>query len=138
MRSLQTIGEVRLDDRKFGIFRRSARSWPARRRSTNGGGSLGLMETAAIWGMLGYSYIERGAAPLSLERGALPSPSLTAAVPISLREEGNADANNQVFGMICSLASNIEDPRQRFKAIIEGSIKSKKISHPMRARKSPT
>jgi hypothetical protein len=61
MRSLQTIGEVRLDDKKFGIIRRSARSWPARRRSTSGGGSSGLsktpnrarfgMETAAIWRM---------------------------------------------------------------------------------------
>src|ERR1700731_4581991 len=45
MRSLQTIGEVRLNDRKFGIFRRSAKSWPARRRSTNGGGSSGLSKT---------------------------------------------------------------------------------------------
>ncbi|HVT53494.1 MAG TPA: wax ester/triacylglycerol synthase domain-containing protein, partial [Dongiaceae bacterium] len=32
------------------------------------------------------------------EQGALPSKSMTAAVPISLREEGNTDANNQVFG----------------------------------------
>jgi hypothetical protein len=35
------------------------------------------------------------------EHGALPAKSMTAAVPISLREEGNTDANNQVFGMIC-------------------------------------
>src|SRR5262249_19931919 len=40
------------------------------------------------------------------EHGALPGKSLTAAVPISLREEGNADANNQVFGMICAIATN--------------------------------
>src|SRR6202166_4209121 len=44
-----------------------------------------------------------------LERGALPAKSMTAAVPISLREEGNTDANNQVFGMICSIATNVED-----------------------------
>ena len=37
---------------------------------------------------------------------------MTAAVPISLREEGNTDANNQVFGMICSIATNIEIPRR--------------------------
>jgi hypothetical protein len=64
VRQLHNSGEVRLDDRKFGIFRRSARSWPASRRSTNGGGSLGLsktpnrarlgMETAAIRGMSAY------------------------------------------------------------------------------------
>jgi hypothetical protein len=47
-----------------------------------------------------------------LERGALPAKSMTAAVPISLREEGNTEANNQVFGMICSIATNIEDPRR--------------------------
>ena len=46
-----------------------------------------------------------------LAQGALPANSLTAAVPISLREEGNTDANNQVFGMICSIATNIEDPK---------------------------
>ena len=48
-----------------------------------------------------------------LEQGGLPSKSLTAAVPISLREEGNTDANNQVFGMICAIATNIADPKER-------------------------
>jgi len=68
-----------------------------------------------------------------LENGALPAKSLTAAVPISLREEGNTDANNQVFGMICSIATNIEDPKARLEAIIAQSTKSKEMSHPLRA-----
>jgi diacylglycerol O-acyltransferase len=68
-----------------------------------------------------------------LERGALPSKSMTAAVPISLREEGNTDANNQVFGMICSIATNVEDPKARLEAIIAQSTKSKEMSHPLRA-----
>src|SRR5665213_2915152 len=68
-----------------------------------------------------------------LENGALPSKSLTAAVPISLREEGNTAANNQVFGMICSIATNIEDPKARLEAIIAQSTKSKEMSHPLRA-----
>jgi diacylglycerol O-acyltransferase / wax synthase len=68
-----------------------------------------------------------------IEKGALPSKSLTAAVPISLREEGNTDANNQVFGMICSIATNIEDPKARLEAIIAQSTKSKEMSHPLRA-----
>src|ERR1700726_1908831 len=68
-----------------------------------------------------------------LERGALPAKSMTAAVPISLREEGNTDANNQVFGMICSIATNVEDPKARLEAIIAQSIKSKEMSHPLRA-----
>jgi diacylglycerol O-acyltransferase / wax synthase len=68
-----------------------------------------------------------------IEKGALPSKSLTAAVPISLREEGNTDANNQVFGMVCSIATNIEDPKARLEAIIAQSTKSKEMSHPLRA-----
>jgi WS/DGAT/MGAT family acyltransferase len=68
-----------------------------------------------------------------LQQGALPTKSLTAAVPISLREEGNTEANNQVFGMICSIATNIEDPKARLEAIIAQSTKSKEMSHPLRA-----
>src|SRR5439155_1621523 len=68
-----------------------------------------------------------------LERSALPAKSMTAAVPISLREEGNTEANNQVFGMICSIATNIEDPKARLEAIIAQSTKSKEMSHPLRA-----
>ena len=68
-----------------------------------------------------------------LERGALPAKSMTAAVPISLREEGNTDANNQVFGMICGIATNIADPKARLEAIIAQSAKSKEMSHPLRA-----
>jgi WS/DGAT/MGAT family acyltransferase len=68
-----------------------------------------------------------------LQHGALPNKSLTAAVPISLREEGNTDSNNQVFGMICSIATNIEDPRTRLETVIAQSTKSKEMSHPLRA-----
>ena len=68
-----------------------------------------------------------------VREGALPQKSLTAAVPISLREEGNADANNQVFGMICSIATNVDDPKTRLETIIAQSTKSKEMSHPLRA-----
>jgi diacylglycerol O-acyltransferase len=68
-----------------------------------------------------------------LQQGALPAKSMTAAVPISLREEGNTESNNQVFGMICSIATNIEDPKERLAAIIAQSTKSKEMSHPLRA-----
>jgi diacylglycerol O-acyltransferase / wax synthase len=68
-----------------------------------------------------------------VERGALPAKSMTAAVPISLREEGNTDANNQVFGMICSIATNVEDPKTRLETIITQSARSKEMSHPLRA-----
>src|SRR6266702_1435876 len=68
-----------------------------------------------------------------LQQGALPNKSLTAAVPISLREEGNTEANNQVFGMICVIATNVEAPKGRLEAIIAQSTKSKEMSHPLRA-----
>ncbi|WGR91179.1 wax ester/triacylglycerol synthase family O-acyltransferase [Bradyrhizobium sp. ISRA443] len=68
-----------------------------------------------------------------ISQGALPNKSLTAGVPISLREEGNAESNNQVFGMICSIATNIEEPRKRLETIIAQSTKSKEMSHPLRA-----
>jgi diacylglycerol O-acyltransferase len=68
-----------------------------------------------------------------VERGALPAKSLTAGVPISLREEGNTESNNQVFGMICSIATNIDDPKTRLETIIAQSTKSKEMSHPLRA-----
>src|SRR6201747_2401514 len=68
-----------------------------------------------------------------LEQGALPAKSMTAAVPISLREEGNTDANNQVFGMICSIASNIEDPKARLETITAQSTKSREMSSPLSA-----
>ncbi|KWV57779.1 acyltransferase [Bradyrhizobium macuxiense] len=68
-----------------------------------------------------------------ISQGALPNKSLTAGVPISLREEGNAESNNQVFGMICSIATDIEDPKKRLQTIIAQSTKSKEMSHPLRA-----
>ena len=68
-----------------------------------------------------------------IAQGALPNKAMTAAVPISLREEGNAEANNQVFGMICSIATNVEDPKTRLETIIAQSAKSKEMSHPLRA-----
>jgi diacylglycerol O-acyltransferase len=68
-----------------------------------------------------------------ISQGALPNKSLTAAVPISLREEGNTETNNQVFGMICAIATNLEDPKARLEAIIAQSTKSKEMSHPLRA-----
>jgi len=67
------------------------------------------------------------------EQGALPAKSMTAAVPVSLREEGNTDANNQVFGM--NLLDRLErrGPKARLEAIIAQSTKSKEMSHPLRA-----
>lgn len=52
-----------------------------------------------------------------LEKKALPDQPLVAFVPISLREMGNTDINNQVFGMNCLLATDVADPLERLATI---------------------
>ncbi len=47
----------------------------------------------------------------------LPKQSLIAAMPVSLRESGNTDSNNQVSMVQCSLATDLADPVQRLHAI---------------------
>ncbi len=54
---------------------------------------------------------------LLLSVGELPKKSLVAAMPVSLREAGNAEANNQVSMVQCSLATDIADPIARLRAI---------------------
>lgn len=62
------------------------------------------------------------------EHDALPKRSLVAFVPISLREMGNTDINNQVFGMNCRVATEIADPIKRLKAIQKASGESKSLA----------
>ena len=59
---------------------------------------------------------------------ALPRKPLIAFVPISMREMGNTDINNQVFGMSCPLATDIDDPLQRLLAIRRTSGDSKSMA----------
>ena len=58
-------------------------------------------------------------------REALPEESLITAVPVSLREPGNTDINNQVTTMLCRLATEIADPVERLQAIKDSSKDSK-------------
>jgi diacylglycerol O-acyltransferase len=66
------------------------------------------------------------------EKKALPEKPLLAFVPISLREMGNTDINNQVFGMNCALATDIADPLERLKAVQTSSGDAKSISGGMK------
>ena len=59
---------------------------------------------------------------------ALPDAALTAFVPISMRELGNTDINNQVFGMNCGLATNYGDPVKRLTKINSESRSSKTMA----------
>lgn len=58
----------------------------------------------------------------------LPDAPLTAFVPISTREAGNTDSNNQVFGMNCALATNYSDPLKRLEKIKGESGTSKAMA----------
>lgn len=62
------------------------------------------------------------------EKSALPDGSLVAFVPISLREIGNAETNNQTFGMTVSLATNQSDPLERLFEISAEADASKTIA----------
>jgi WS/DGAT/MGAT family acyltransferase len=54
---------------------------------------------------------------LLLAEGKLPRTPLVAAMPVSLREAGNTRADNQVSAVQVSLATDIDDPLQRLRAI---------------------
>jgi WS/DGAT/MGAT family acyltransferase len=62
------------------------------------------------------------------EKDDLPEEPLIAFVPVSLRQPGNTDMNNQVFGMLCSLATDVADPAERLKAINVSSSNAKQIT----------
>ncbi len=63
-----------------------------------------------------------------LEKQQLPDAALVAFVPISMREMGNTDINNQVFGMNVPLATNYGDPIKRLTKIQQESGASKAMA----------
>lgn len=62
-----------------------------------------------------------------LDRSALPSSSLTALVPASVREP-NRPGRNQVSGMIARLQTQVADPAERLRAVAESNTIAKKHS----------
>ena len=58
----------------------------------------------------------------------LPDAALIAFVPISMREAGNTDLNNQVFGMNTPLATNYGDPVKRLTKIHAESRSTKTMA----------
>ncbi|WP_426106167.1 WS/DGAT/MGAT family O-acyltransferase [Massilia sp. TSP1-1-2] len=60
------------------------------------------------------------------QHGALPDEPLVAAVPVSLRAEGDTQMNNQVSMMLMKLATDQADPVLRMHAIVKASAQMKK------------
>ena len=68
-----------------------------------------------------------------IEKHGLPKEPLVAFVPVSLRAPGNTESNNQVSGMLCSLATDVKDPLERLKAIQASSSEAKELSGRLKA-----
>jgi diacylglycerol O-acyltransferase / wax synthase len=67
------------------------------------------------------------------KRGQLPEKPLIAALPVSLRDQGDTTVSNQVTMMMTSLATDIEDPIKRLKAVQESVTVAKHIMSNTRA-----
>lgn len=61
-------------------------------------------------------------------RKALPRKPLVAFVPVSLRQPGDTDASNQVFGMLCPIATHVADPLERLRTIQKKTGGSKALA----------
>ncbi|HLF23307.1 MAG TPA: wax ester/triacylglycerol synthase family O-acyltransferase, partial [Burkholderiales bacterium] len=62
------------------------------------------------------------------DKKELPRESMTAFIPISVREAGNMQMNIQTIGMIGSLATDVADPLKRLHAIHESAQKAKYLT----------
>ncbi len=67
------------------------------------------------------------------EANELPDASLVAGVPVSLRAEGDTSMNNQVTGTVIDLGTQIADPLQRLKAIMNATTAMKRQMGTFRA-----
>src|SRR6185369_2752676 len=59
------------------------------------------------------------------KHATLPKKSLVAAMPISLREEGNKELNTQATIAAVELGTHLADPAKRMKAVIASTTKVK-------------
>jgi WS/DGAT/MGAT family acyltransferase len=66
-------------------------------------------------------------------RGSLPGPPMIAAVPVSLREAGNAEATTLATMSRMGLATDIDDPIARLHAIRIGSGRTKSLAKALRS-----
>ena len=67
------------------------------------------------------------------EHGALPDAPLVAAIPVSLRAEGDTEMNNQVSMLLMKIATDVADPAARVRAIVKASGKLKRTANSVRS-----
>jgi WS/DGAT/MGAT family acyltransferase len=66
------------------------------------------------------------------ERSELPEDPLIAFAPVSLRARGDTGVDNQVFGMVSSLATDVADPLERLSAVHEALLEAKALMEDLR------
>ncbi|MFM2423132.1 MAG: hypothetical protein RL291_1662 [Pseudomonadota bacterium] len=104
------------------------------------GRSVPLAETKALAKRIGVSLNDMvmAACAGALRRymddlGETLDRSMSAYVPVSLREAGNSDPNNQVTMMLATLATDLKNPIDRLKAINASTSASKELTGSLKA-----
>lgn len=62
-----------------------------------------------------------------IDHSELPTAPLIAMVPVSLRTDNDTDGGNMVGAVLCSLATNIDDPAERLQTIHESMRDNKQV-----------
>lgn len=65
-------------------------------------------------------------------KGELPDDPLIGFAPVSLRAKDDTELNNQVFGMLTPLATNVADPVERLQAVHAGAADAKGLLDDLR------
>jgi diacylglycerol O-acyltransferase len=104
-----------------GARRFVAQSWPFARIRAVGKALDGTFNDAVL-------AMSAGALRIYLQKhGGLPEKSLKAMVPISLRRKGDLDSSNAVGTISADLATNIDDPIERFMTIQASMVAGKQL-----------
>jgi diacylglycerol O-acyltransferase len=68
------------------------------------------------------------------DRAELPDLPLIAGMPFSTRDDGDAEIGNKVSAALVSMATDLEDPVERLRAVHESTIGAKSLQRALRSR----